>query len=180
MIPRDFSLPRLVHAMSLNLRQIDLISVIPQYLSSATYRESVLMLALGCSSWPCRALSRSKSHNSNCVSLEKPSSTAPAFVPVAKYGEEAPGDQANVAVLGISRRPTMSTSAPVLLEVQGDIWQLARREGEGTSNGAGAAVSQAWSKSTSVTSTSPPCNMKSKKRQAVLGWIFCVGCVLLS
>ena len=52
-------------------------------------------------------MSRSRSHSSSCVSLENPSSTAPAFVPVASKGENVPADQANVAVLGISRSPTM-------------------------------------------------------------------------
>lgn len=50
---------------------------------------------------------RLKSHNSSCVSLEKSASTAPARVPVARYGEPVPGDQANVAVLGISRNLTI-------------------------------------------------------------------------
>jgi len=49
----------------------------------------------------------SKSHNSNWVSLEKSASTAPALVPVAINGKAVPGDQANVAVRGISRRRTM-------------------------------------------------------------------------
>ena len=70
-----------------------------------------------CSSSFRRAPSRFKSHISNCVSLEKPSSTAPAFVPVASNGGDAPGDQANVAVLGISRRPSISGLGAVQVEL---------------------------------------------------------------
>lgn len=55
-------------------------------------------------------LLRLKSQSSSCVSLEKSASTAPARVPVARYGEPVPGDQANVAVLGISRNLTMMAS----------------------------------------------------------------------
>ena len=67
------------------------------------------MLAAGRSSLPCLALSRSKSHNSSCVSFEKSASTAPALVPVARNGEEVPGDQAKVAVLETSRSLTIFT-----------------------------------------------------------------------
>jgi hypothetical protein len=42
------------------------------------------------------------------VSFEKSASTAPALVPVAITGCVGAGDQANVAVLGISRRRTMA------------------------------------------------------------------------
>jgi hypothetical protein len=73
-----------------------------------TYLESVLMLAIGCSSKPCPELSKFKSHNSNLVSSEKSASTAPARVPVTRRGLEEPGDQAKAAVLGISRNLTMS------------------------------------------------------------------------
>ena len=41
--------------------------------------------------------------------MEKSASTAPARVPVAINGDAAPGDQAKVAVRGISRRRTMMT-----------------------------------------------------------------------
>lgn len=58
-------------------------------------------------------LLRLKSHSSSCVSLEKSASTAPARVPVARYGEPVPGDQANVAVLGISRNLTMMASGGI-------------------------------------------------------------------
>ena len=71
------------------------------------YLESVLMLAVGCNSTVCSRLPRSKSHSSNWVSLEKSASTAPALVPVAIHGKAVPGDQANVAVRGISRRRTI-------------------------------------------------------------------------
>jgi hypothetical protein len=65
------------------------------------------MLAAGLSSLPCLVLSRSRSHSSSCVSFEKSASTAPALVPVARNGEAVPGDQAKVAVLGISRNLTI-------------------------------------------------------------------------
>lgn len=65
------------------------------------------MLAAGCNSTVCSRLPRSKSHSSNWVSLEKSASTAPALVPVAINGKAVPGDQANVAVRGMSRRRTM-------------------------------------------------------------------------
>lgn len=42
------------------------------------------------------------------MSFEKSASTAPALVPVARYGEVVPGDQAKVAVLGISCNLTMT------------------------------------------------------------------------
>lgn len=66
------------------------------------------MVATGCSSTPCSALSRLSSQSSSVVSLEKSASTAPALVPVAINGEVGPGDQAKVAVRGISRRRTMA------------------------------------------------------------------------
>ena len=65
------------------------------------------MLAAGCSSTLRFEASKPRSHNSSWVSFEKSASTAPAFVPVAKKGESVPGDQANVAVRGISRSLTM-------------------------------------------------------------------------
>lgn len=65
-------------------------------------------------------LLRLKSHNSSCVSLEKSASTAPARVPVARYGEPVPGDQANVAVRGISRNLTMVARGRLYLVNVGD------------------------------------------------------------
>ena len=76
-------------------------------LDAERYRESVAMLADGWSSIPWSALSKSRSHNSSWVSLEKSASTAPALVPVAINGAVAPGDHAKVAVRGISRSLTM-------------------------------------------------------------------------
>jgi hypothetical protein len=52
------------------------------------------------------------------VSLEKSASTAPALVPVASNGDCGPGDQAKAAVLGISRRRTMTGGVGV--ERQGE------------------------------------------------------------
>lgn len=75
------------------------------------------MLAMGCSSWFCLVLLRSKFHISSCVSFEKSASTAPALVPVAINGEEVPGDHANVAVLGISRSLTIVTEVRWLQRV---------------------------------------------------------------
>lgn len=49
------------------------------------------------------------------MSFEKPSSTAPARVPVARNVVLVLGDQANVAVLGISRTPT-------IVENEGSPW----------------------------------------------------------
>ena len=66
------------------------------------------MLAAGWSSTLFSDLSKPSSHSSNCVSFEKSASTAPAFVPVARKGEPAPGDHAKVAVLGISHSLTIS------------------------------------------------------------------------
>jgi hypothetical protein len=70
------------------------------------YPESVAILAEGLSScgpgW-----SSPKSQSSKTVSFEKSASTAPALVPVAIKGNAVPGDQAKVAVRGISRRRTM-------------------------------------------------------------------------
>ena len=71
------------------------------------YPESVSILPAGCSSPPASPRSRAKSQSSRHVSLEKLASTAPARVPVATNGEAAPGDQAKVAVRGISLRRTM-------------------------------------------------------------------------
>lgn len=72
-----------------------------------SYPVSVGMVTLGCNSvLPCTP-SRSKSHSSKHVSLLKSASTAPDLVPVTIHGAETPGDQANAAVLGISRSRTM-------------------------------------------------------------------------
>jgi hypothetical protein len=72
-----------------------------------SHPESVAILALGCSSWLPPVFSSPRSQSSKTVSLEKSASTAPARVPVAIKGRVEPGDQAKVAVLGISRRRTM-------------------------------------------------------------------------
>jgi hypothetical protein len=72
------------------------------------YPESVSILATGCSSAPASWLLRARSQSSRQVSFEKSASTAPARVPVAINDEAAPGDQAKVAVRGISLRRTMS------------------------------------------------------------------------
>ena len=74
------------------------------------YLDSTLTVATGLSSTPCSLSSKLSSQSSNCVSFEKSASTAPAFVPVAIKGCVEPGDQAKVAVLGISRRRTMVVS----------------------------------------------------------------------
>ena len=71
------------------------------------YLDSTFTVATGWSSTPCSLSSSLSSQSSNCVSFEKSASTAPAFVPVAINGCVGPGDQAKVAVLGISRRRTM-------------------------------------------------------------------------
>ena len=64
------------------------------------------MLPIGCSSVFCLTLSSPKSQSSSVVSFEKSASTAPALVPVAREGRPEPGDQAKVAVRGISlKRP---------------------------------------------------------------------------
>lgn len=68
------------------------------------------MLAAGWSSTGCSEELSARSHSSSCVSLEKSASTAPALVPVAINGGAAPGDQAKVAVRGISRRRTIAAS----------------------------------------------------------------------
>lgn len=73
----------------------------------ALYLDSTLTVATGLSSTPCSPSSSLSSQSSSCVSLEKSASTAPALVPVAINGCVGPGDQAKVAVLGISRRRTM-------------------------------------------------------------------------
>lgn len=74
---------------------------------AAAYPESVSILATGCSSSLASWRSRLRSQSSRHVLFEKSTSTAPARVPVAINGDAAPGDQAKVAVLGISRRRTM-------------------------------------------------------------------------
>lgn len=74
----------------------------------AWYLDSTLTVATGLSSTPCSASSNLSSQSSNCVSFEKSASTAPALVPVATRGCVGPGDQAKQAVLGISRRRTMT------------------------------------------------------------------------
>ncbi len=109
------------------LRSIELPQTVLQCRQGTFYRESVSMLAAGRSSLPCLTLSRSKFHSSSCVSFEKSASTAPALVPVAKNGEVVPGDQAKVAVLGISRSLTIPTAGTVQ---------------QGTSNVPGAAHAQ--------------------------------------
>ena len=49
------------------------------------------------------------------MSFENPSSTAPARVPVARKAALVLGDQAKVAVLGISRTPTIVVNEGVEL-----------------------------------------------------------------
>jgi hypothetical protein len=75
--------------------------------SLAVYLDSTFTVAIGSSSTPCSASSSLSSQSSSCVSPEKSASTAPDLVPVAINGWVGPGDQANVAVRGISRRRTM-------------------------------------------------------------------------
>ena len=94
--------------MSLNLHEQYVVSNFQEKLALNSYRESVLRLAIDCSSSFLYNPSRSKSHTSNWVSFEKPSSTAPALVPVASKMEDALGDQAKVAVRGMSRRPNIA------------------------------------------------------------------------
>ena len=95
-----------LQAMSLNLRKYQ--SPVGSCTQSMRmYLDSTSTVATGSSSTPCSVSSNLSSQSSNCVSPEKSASTAPDFVPVAINGWVGPGDQANVAVRGISRRRTM-------------------------------------------------------------------------
>ena len=78
-----------------------------QKVEKPTYPVSVVSVAVGFNSGPCWASSSFKSHSSKHVSLLKSTSTAPDFVPVASQGDSASGDQAKVAVRGISLNRTM-------------------------------------------------------------------------
>lgn len=111
------------------------------------------MLATGCRSRPLPALPRSSSHISNCVSFENPSSTAPAFVPVAMWGEDGPGDHANVAVLGISRSPYI-----LIIYAGPSIPQYKGKEMKGTSNSKSYGL---WSKTSTMWSGSTFCFARS-------------------
>lgn len=71
------------------------------------YPESVVILPTGCSSSLASSRPSPRSQISRHVSFEKLTSTAPARVPVATNGEAGPGDQAKVAVRGISLSRTM-------------------------------------------------------------------------
>lgn len=75
--------------------------------AGASYPESVSTLATGCNSSLAFGPFRPRSQSSRLVSFEKFASTAPTRVPVAINGEEVPGDQAKLAVRGISLRRTI-------------------------------------------------------------------------
>ena len=73
----------------------------------SSYLESVSIVAVGSISADSLLSARFKFHSSSRVSFEKSASTAPALVPVARKGAEAPGDQVKAAVRGISLSLTM-------------------------------------------------------------------------
>ena len=98
--------PKFVHARSWKLHN-DFSHLGNLIAGRAAYPASVAVLPEGLNSLDCPLPSNPKSHNSRHVSLLKSISTAPAFVPVASKGNAAPGDQANAAVRGISRKRTM-------------------------------------------------------------------------
>ena len=111
--------PRLLSSEVVQAISLKLVTLISQHAHSRsiyqrhTYPESVSNLASGCSSSLASSRSRPRSHSSRHVLLEKSMSTAPARVPVAINGDAAPGDQAKVAVLGISLRRTMMMAGEI-------------------------------------------------------------------